>query len=155
MRLSVVVALIGVAIVVVAVILFFLGAPASALNTSINEALSQLNRTSATSLAPGENLSLTYPQTAIVLINSSEPLRVEPSSLRVVSQGLITAVAVAANTTVYIINNYSHVVSFRYAVVTISPSLSQAVFFMLTSLGLGFLGFILLVVGAVLYVLKK
>ncbi|MEL9991702.1 MAG: hypothetical protein QXP98_06045 [Thermoproteus sp.] len=155
MRFSIAVTIIGAVIVAISVLLFFLGAPASALNASVNEALSQLNKTSAVYLAPGENLSLAYPQAAIILINSSAPLKVEPSSLRVVSQGPITAVAVTANTTVYIINNYSRAVSLRYAVVTISPSLSQAVFFTLMSLGLGFLGFILLVVGVVLYVLKK
>ncbi len=155
MRLSVVVTIIGAVMVAVAAVLFFLGAPSSSLAAAVNEALAQLNKTTATYLAPGANMSFSFPQPTILLINSSRPLKVVPEGLRAAVQGLVTAVAVPPNTTVYIVNNYSQTVYLKYATVTISRSLSNAVFFALISLGLGFVGFVVLVVGVVLYVLKR
>ncbi len=155
MRLSLVIAIMGAVIVAVAVLLFLLGSPASSLGVVVNEALAQLNRSESLSLAPGANISFAFPQPVIILVNSSKPPKIIPESLRAIAQGLITAVAAPPNTTVYIVNNYSEPIYVKYAVVTISRSLSNAVFFALISLGLGFVGFVVLVIGVVLYALKK
>ncbi|MGC8973066.1 MAG: hypothetical protein ACP5KY_02545 [Thermoproteus sp.] len=155
MRFSIIITMMGVAMVAIAAVLFFLGSSASSLAASVNAALAQLNKTSALTLSPGGNVSFSFSEPSILLINSSAPLKIVPESLRVAVQGTITAVAVQPGVRVYVVNNYTRPVSLRYAVVTISPSLSRAVFFALVSLGLGFVGFVVLVIGVVLYVLKR
>jgi hypothetical protein len=155
MRLSIAITIAGIAMVAIAAVLFLLGSQASSLASSVNEALAQLNKTKAAVLGPGDNVSFSFPEPSILLVNSSAPLKVVPESLRVVVQGTIMAVAVQPGVSVYLVNNNTRPVFFRYAVVAISPSLSRAVFFALISLGLGFVGFVVLVVGVVLYVLKK
>lgn len=154
MRLSLIITIIGAALVAIAAVLFFLGAPASSLNVAVNESLSQLSEATSLGLAPRANISFVFPQPTILLINSSRPPQIIPE-LRIVEQGPIIAVAVSPNVTIYVVNNYSEPIYVKYATVTISPALSNAVFFALISLGLGFVGFIVLVIGVVLYALKK
>lgn len=159
MRASLFVIIAGAILVAIAVALFLVASPTKQLNFVVNEALGQLNKSETVTLKPGENVSLVFPNPVILIINSSEHIYIYQSgtSSPVVESNVdnITAIAVAPNVTVYLVNNHTNYVYIKYAAIPIGQSLTNALLATLVSLGLGFIGFIVLVVGFVLFALKK
>lgn len=155
MRLSLVVMLMGAAFMAAALALFLTGSSASSLVSAVSSAMSKLSSATPIALKPGENISFIYAEPAVILVNSSVPLKVVPSGVQVRYQNGIEVVVAPPNVTVYIVNNYTAPVPLAHASIQISPSVSSAVFYLFISVGLGFLGFVLLVIGAVMYALRR
>ncbi|MFB6490038.1 MAG: hypothetical protein TU35_002125 [Thermoproteus sp. AZ2] len=155
MRVSIILAAAGAVLIALAIVLFLFTASSSDILTLATDIVNKLNASQPVALKPGANITLTSPEAAVLVINSTRPLPIMPANATAYSGGLEVAL-VTPNISTYIVNNYTETVVIRYALVSLpAAKIASSLSYALAAFALGVLGSALLIIAAALYALKR